>query len=305
MKRSLLAAGAAALALSLPAAAVADGVNRRPAVQQPRPKPAAKPVRHRAKPAPQRQVRHAPARHNAARHSHAAVTVDWEKLETHETRVYEERNGYSYGPVVGYSERYIAPSRGCYPQAPCGYSTGTHAGYGMAHGAGYGHDHSVHHGGAAYGHDHAIHHGAAGVTVIRPGFGHGPLTGGVGYGVDGGPVYGATVVVPGGGFVSGGRFSSGRSFSSGYASSSASAYSSAQAQGGGYYNYGTHGSHRGHHGQGGHQGGGVSYNHPGASGHAGFGYGATYGHGGSGYLGFKPSAHGQGIGATGYTGFRR
>jgi hypothetical protein len=286
MKRSLLAAGAAALALSLPAAAVADGVNRRPAVQQPRPKPAAKPVRHRAKPAPQRQVRHAPARHNAARHSHAAVTVDWEKLETHETRVYEERNGYSYGPVVGYSERYIAPSRGCYPQAPCGYSTGTHAGYGMAHGA--------------YGMGHGMQ-GGSNVTVIRPGFGHGPLTGGVGYGVDGGPVYGATVVVPGG--------FSGRSFSSGYASSSASAYSSARAHGGGYYNYGTHGSTGGHHGagahSGGHHGGGVSYGHSGASGHAGFGYGPTYGRGGSGYLGFKPSPYGQGTGSTGYTGFRR
>ena len=292
MKRSLLAAGAAALALSLPAAALADGVNRRPAVQQPKPKPAAKPVRHRAKPAPQRQARHAPARRNAAAHSYAAVTVDYEELETLETRVYEERNGYSHGPVVGYSERYIAPARGCYPQAPCGYSTGVHAGYGMAHGAAYG----------------AGHMGGSNVTVIRPGFGHGPLTGGVGYGVDGGPVFGSTVVVPGGGFVGGSRFSSGRSFSSGYASSSASAYSSSQAQGGGYYNYGTpgaHGAYGGHQGQGGRHGGGVSYGHSGASGHTGFGYGPTYGHGGSGYLGFKPSPYGQGIGSTGYTGFRR
>jgi hypothetical protein len=352
MKRMMLAAGAATLALTLPAtAALADGYNARPAYMQPKPKPKAKPApRAHAKPvaAPHKQARHKPRVHQPRPHGYAAAHVQYEELETVETSFTQEVNGRVSGPYTSYSERYVAPHRGCHPQAPCGYSTGTpyargvvygHSAYaGGAHGGhhdahhaehhttdgghsahahggrsahgGY-HDahhaehhtsdggHSAHGGRSAHGgyHDahHAEHHisdgghpnhqgypgayhgssyGHGASTAVHPGFHHGALTGGVGYGVDGGPVYGASTVVvrPGGygqGFgVRGSRFSS--------ASSSASAYSSAQSYGG------------------------ASVGHS-----QGFGYGPSYGSGGNGYLGFKPSPHGHGVGATGYGGFRR
>ena len=151
MTRTLLAAaGVAALALSLPATtALADGYERRAPVAKPKPKPKAKPM---ARHAPKPKKHYAKVKHYAPK-PYAAVAVDYQEKETVETSYYEERNGHVFGPVVTYSERVIAPSKGCYPQAPCGYSTGA--------------PHGV-----------SLHHG----------FGHG-LSGGVGFGVDGGPIY--------------------------------------------------------------------------------------------------------------------
>ena len=266
MKHLLLAAGASALALSLPAtAALADGYNARPAYMQAKPKP--KP-RAQAKPAakPHKQARHKPRAHQPKAHGYAAAHVQYEEFESVETSVTQEVNGYVSGPYTSYSERSVAPHRGCYAQAPCGYSTGTPYTHGAAYGYGAQHGSAY---GSSYGH---------GGTMIQPGFHHGALTGGVGYGVDGGPVFsgGNVFIVPGSRFSPGGRVTS-------FGGSSASAYSSAQSQSSASYGYGVHG---GTYGQG-------------------FGHAPTYGHGGSGYLGFKPSPHGQGIGTTGYTGFRR
>lgn len=304
MKRTLLAAGAAALAMGLPAtAALADGYNARPVYMhaKPKPRPAAKLV---AKPAPKvhKQARHKPRVHYAHKpHGHAVAHVQYEKRETFERSVTHEVNGVRYGPYVTRSERYVAPHKGCLPDAPCGYGpvrhlygssqhdhAGAHGHEHAEHHGGYGHEHAEHHGSfshehsdhhGGYGHEHGEHHGAGGgygathhAAPIQPGFHHGPLTGGVGYGVDGGPVYGASTVVirPGGyghGFAArGSRYSS---------RSSASAYSSAQGHASSGYSTGGHG----------------------------FGYGPTYGgQGGHGYLGFKPGAHGQGVGSTGYGG---
>jgi hypothetical protein len=319
MKHLLLAAGAAALAFSLPAtAALADGYNARPAYMQPKPKPKPKPRAH-AKPVhkPVQQARHKPRVHAPAK-SYAAAHVQYEELETYERSVTHEVNGVRSGPYVSYSERYVAPHKGCLPQAPCGYSTG-HAGHASAYGAGavhgssygasssyghtgsghghdqhhagayshgheahhggYGHDHGAHHGG--YGHDHEVHHGSAhgygghgayASAPVQSDFHHGPLTGGVGYGVDGGPVYGggSFVVVQPGGY--GGGFAT---RGSRYSSSSGSAYSSSSAYGSSSY------------------------------GHSGYGHGSGYVQGGNGYTGFKPGAFGYGVGTTGYTGFKR
>ncbi|MBW3559293.1 MAG: hypothetical protein KY449_05900 [Proteobacteria bacterium] len=269
MKHLLLAAGAAALALALPAtAALADGYNARPAYMQAKPKPKAKP-RAQAKPAakPVKQARHKPRVHRPKTHGYAAAHVQYEELETVETSFTQEVNGYVSGPYTSYSERYIAPHHGCHPQAPCGYSRGTPYVDGAAYG--YGAQH-----GSAYGYGY----GHGGTTMIQPGFHHGALTGGVGYGVDGGPVFsgGNVFIVPGGRFSPGARVTR-------FGGSSASAHSSAQAYGSASYGYGVHGGTYGH----------------------GFGYGPTPGYNAGGYLGFKPSVHGQGIGTTGYGGFRR
>jgi hypothetical protein len=273
MKRTLLAAGAAALAMGLPAtAALADGYNARPAYMQakPRPKPAPR-AQARPAPKPQKQARHAPRLQKTYKaHAHAAAVVQYEEFESVETSVTREVNGRVEGPYTSYSERYVAPHRGCHPQAPCGYSTGVQ---GYAHGRHEGGHHGAHVGGR-----HGAAFGGSGghdVTIIRPGFEHGAMSGGVGYGVDGGPVYGASTVIirPGGyGHGFGARSSS---------SASSYAHSSAQAHGSSSYSYG--GSGHGGHG-------------------SGFGYGPTYGHGGHGYLGFKPGAYGQGVGRSGYGG---
>lgn len=279
MKRTLLAAGVAALAMGLPAtAALADGYNARPAYMQAKPKPKPKIV-HKAKSAAkaQKQARHKPRVHHPKPHGHAVAHVRYEEFESVETSVTHEVNGRIDGPYRSYSERYVAPHRGCLPQAPCGYSTGGgHHGVSHGHGVHHGSAHGQHHGSmlgyggysGAYG---ASVHGH-GARTIQPGFHYGPLTGGVGYGVDGGPVYGATTVIirP-----SGYGYGYGRSSSS----SSASAYSSSQAYGSGGYSSGGHDTR--------------------------FGYGPTYGHGGHGYLGFKPSAYGYGVGQSGYGGFKR
>jgi len=247
MTRKLLAvAGAAALAFSLPAtAALADGYARRAPVAKPKPK--AKPVVRHA-PRPQAK-RHAPPKHHPPK-QHYAATVDYMERETLHTSYYEERNGQVFGPVVHYSERTIAPSQGCYPQAPCGYSTGAPHGVGLQHG-----------------------------------FGHGPLTGGVGFGVDGGPIY------------SGRLFHHGPDYS-GYSRSGSSyrSHSSTSSYGHGAYGYGH-----------------PNFSHPGAAPAYGYGhsYGGSFGSsslgsgvGASGYTGFQPSPHGHGAGAQGYTGFQ-
>jgi hypothetical protein len=203
MKRLFVAAGLAMAALSLPAtAALADGYVRTAPKPKPKPKPRAA-LKHHAKKA---YRRHEPVRDYAAvyccQRSHASYS--FEQMEKVESSYYEESSRHRYGPVVSYSESYVNPSRGCYPNAPCGYSTGPHV---PAH------------------------------------FYYGGHPGGVGYGVDGGPVYSgqAMFIVPGGGYWS--------HHAHGAAGAAASAYGSAH----GYY-------------------GGQGYGHPGAA------YPPTYGH---------------------------
>jgi hypothetical protein len=225
MKRLFVAAGLAVAALSLPAtAALADGYERR-VHAKPKPKPQLKrraPRAHAPQPHPHAQY-HETVRDFGAvyccQRSHASYS--FEQLEKSETSYYEERNGQSFGPVVSYSERYVNPQRGCYPQAPCGYSTGQQA---PAH------------------------------------FYYGGHPGGVGYGVDGGPVYGGSTVfiVPGGGFRS--------HHAHGAASAAAHAYGSSHSYYGGGMSHGAYGGGYGHAGAPyppayGHPG----YHHPGKS----------------------------------------
>jgi len=173
MKRLLLAAGLSVAALTVPAtAALADGYVTRPHAK-PKPKAHAK-----AKPSKQVHRQHARAPHapyqghvrdyGALYGARSYASVSLEQYERTETSTYEERDGRSYGPVVTYSEQTIAPHRGCYPQAPCGYAW------------------SNAHPGAGYPQPQA-HVGSE--------FHHGALAGGVGYGVDGGPIWSGPSVV--------------------------------------------------------------------------------------------------------------
>ena len=146
MKRLIVAAGLALAAVSLPAtAALADGYAHRH-VAKPKPKP------HLKRKAPLKKQHHsAQHRHHEGgrdfakvyghQRSHASYSL--EQYESVETSYYEESSRHRYGPVTYYRERYVNPARGCYPQAPCGYSTGVpiefHQG-GHAGGVGYGVD---------------------------------------------------------------------------------------------------------------------------------------------------------------------
>ena len=203
MKRLIVAAGLAVAALSLPATAALADGYVRTA-PKPKPKPKAK-----AKPKPHAKKHY---KHRETVRDYGAVyccqrshaSYSFEQRETVESSYYEERNGVRYGPVVSYRESYVNPSQGCYAHAPCGH------GYG---------------------------------PQIPAQFHHGGHPGGVGYGVDGGPVYSgqAMFVVPGGGYWS--------HHAQGAAGASASAHGMAHS----YY-------------------GGAGYGHPGAP------YPPVYGH---------------------------
>jgi hypothetical protein len=223
MKRLLLAAGLAVAALSLPAtAALADGYVQRP-VAKPKPK---------AKPAPKHHAK-AKVKHHAPKQAYAAANVSaysMEKYERTETTYYQGSghhsagygHSYQHGPVTTYYSSTVAPHMGCYPERPCqtGWSSGGH-------------------------------HPTVGVS---PAFHHGGHPGGVGFGVDGGPVYSgpSVVFVPRAGvpahqgFGAAHGYYGGQSYGHGSASahSSASAYShgSAYGRGGGYGHGAGHGS---------------------------------------------------------------
>jgi hypothetical protein len=226
MKRLFVAAGLAVAALSLPAtAALADGYEPR---HHAKPKPKTQ-LKRQAAPKAQARKHHPHAQYRQTVRDFGAVyccqrsqaSYSFEQFEKTETSYYEERNGHAYGPVVSYSERYVNPQRGCHPHAPCGYSTGQQA---PAH------------------------------------FYYGGHPGGVGFGVDGGPVYGGSTVfiVPGGGFRS--------HHAHGAAGAAAHAYGSSHSYYSGGMHHGAYGGGYGHAGAAfppshGHPG----YHHPGKS----------------------------------------
>ena len=91
------------------------------------------------------------------------ASVSFEKLERVESSYYEESSRGRFGPVVSYRETYVNPAQGCQPSAPCTRSWG---------------------------------------SPIPAEFYWGGHPGGVGYGVEGAPIYSgqSMYIVPGGGY---------------------------------------------------------------------------------------------------------